>query len=60
MTNFQIFASRCVLIFVKVRRNWLKLGIYANWYGLFTSVWLDFQLKSLFGQLKNQPPNLGH
>jgi hypothetical protein len=29
---FQNFASRCVIIFVIVCRNWLKFGILANWY----------------------------
>jgi hypothetical protein len=31
MFSFQIFASKCVIISVMVRRNWLKFGKKANW-----------------------------
>ena len=37
-SNFHIFSSRCVIIFVMIYQNQLKFGILANWQHLFPSI----------------------
>ena len=60
LVSFHAFVSRCIIIFVMVARNELKIGDYTNKKGLLSSAGLDFQKRSFqYGQLQKRSSIMG-